>query len=78
VSIENPAGGPLAFFLRMSLVNGESKKRILPVFYRDNYVSIPPGEKQMFTIEHPPGVRSAGALVSISGWNVSEQHVRIE
>jgi hypothetical protein len=78
VSIQNPAGGPLAFFLRIALVNGESKKRILPVFYRDNFVTVLPGEKQTYTIEHSPGVNSAGAMVSISGWNVSERYIAIE
>ncbi len=78
VSIENPAGGPLAFFLRIALVSGKSRERILPVFYRDNYVSVAPGEKQTLSIEHSPQVSSAGALVSISGWNIDEEYLGIE
>jgi hypothetical protein len=78
VSFDNPAGGPLAFFLRIALVNGESRKRILPVFYGDNYVSVAPGEKRTLSIEYSPGVSSAGALVSISGWNVGLRYLSIE
>ena len=78
VSIENPPGGPLAFFLRISLVDPVSGKRVLPVFYSDNYISVPPGEKETITIECPPRVRTAGTCVSVSGWNVLEKQVRIE
>ena len=78
VSIDNPAGGPLAFFLRIALVSGESRKRILPVFYGDNYVSVAPGEKRTLSIEYSPGVSSAGALVSISGWNVGLRYLSVK
>ena len=78
VSIENPIGGPLAFFLRIALVSEGSKERILPVFYRDNYVSVMPGEKQILSIEHSPQVGPLDALVSISGWNVREEYLRID
>ncbi len=78
VSIENPAGGPLAFFLRIALVSAKARKRILPVFYHDNYLSIEPGGKQTLSIEHVPQVGSAEALVSIRGWNIDEGYLRIE
>jgi mannosylglycoprotein endo-beta-mannosidase len=78
VTIENPPGGPLAFFLRVSLVNEASGKRILPVFYSDNYISVLPDEKRTITIECPPRSRIPGALVSISGWNVPERRIRID
>jgi hypothetical protein len=78
VIIENPAGGPLAFFLRISLLDANSKKRILPVFYSDNYVSVEPGERQTYIIEHAPDAGPAGSLLSIKGWNVSEQFLGIE
>jgi mannosylglycoprotein endo-beta-mannosidase len=78
VTIENPAGGPLAFFIRISLVSESSKKRILPVFYSDNYVSVLRGEKRVFTIDHTPGLLSPDCRVSISGWNVEEEYLKIE
>lgn len=36
----NLAGAPVAFFNRLALLNPVARKRILPVFYADNYVSV--------------------------------------
>ena len=77
VRIDNPPGGPLAFFNRISLVDRKTKKRILPVYYSDNYVSTLPGEKTNITIEYLPDASSADAMVSIRGWNVSERYLDI-
>ncbi|MGA9119061.1 MAG: sugar-binding domain-containing protein [Bacteroidota bacterium] len=77
VKIENPAGGSLAFFNRLSLVDKTTKKRILPMFYSDNYVSVLPGEEKTVSIEYSPDVNASGAMVSISGWNVKERLVEI-
>ncbi len=78
VSIENPAGGPVAFFIRIALVNRETKKRLLPLFFSDNYVSVEPGEKRTFTLEDPQGKGTAGDLVSLSGWNVPPTYLTID
>ena len=40
VTLTNPANGPVNFFNRISLVDAGTKKRILPVFYDDNYFSV--------------------------------------
>jgi mannosylglycoprotein endo-beta-mannosidase len=73
VTLRNPAGGPVAFFNRVSLVDPATKKRVLPVFYSDNYVSVLPGESKTVTLDHPPGAGAAAALVSVRGWNVEER-----
>jgi hypothetical protein len=78
VSIENPPGGPLAFFLRTAVIRGSTRERILPVFYEDNYVSILPGEKRTLSIDFPPELVTLDDLVSIRGWNVREEYIRIE
>lgn len=78
VKIDNPAGGPLAFFNRVSLVDRKTKKRILPLFYSDNYISTLPGEKKTISIEFSTDVRTSDAMVSISGWNVTERYLDIE
>ncbi|MBN8854301.1 MAG: glycosyl hydrolase [Sphingobacteriales bacterium 50-39] len=70
VTLSNPAGGPVAFFNRLSLVDPATKKRILPVFYSDNYVSVPPGETRTITMEYRPVAGQASPLVSVEGWNV--------
>ncbi len=77
VEIDNPPGGPVAFFNRISLVNGITKKRILPVFYSDNYVSVLPGEKKTVFIDYTDKDYINNAEVSISGWNVDEKFVEI-
>jgi len=70
VTLTNPAGGPVAFFNRLSLVDPATKKRMLPVFYSDNYVSVPPGETKTITMEYRPVPGQAKPLVSVEGWNV--------
>ncbi len=78
VTIENPSNGPLAFFNRVSLVDTTTKKRILPVFYSDNYVSVLPGEEKKVYIDYTKNDNIDNAEVSISGWNVDEKFVEIK
>jgi hypothetical protein len=78
VRISNPANGPVAFFNRVSLVDSNTKKRILPVFYNDNYVSILPGEEKLVTISGKAIGKNANAVVTVSGWNLSEQIITIK
>lgn len=74
VTLTNPAGNPMAFFNRLSLVDGTTKARLLPVFYSDNYVSVAPGQQKTVIIDFTP--TPAGApMVSLEGWNVDEQFV---
>jgi len=76
VTLANPAGGPMAFFNRISLVDATTKTRMLPVFYSDNYLSVPPGEKKTVTVEYTPTTNAP--LVSLEGWNVPEQLTPIQ
>ncbi|HUI31878.1 MAG TPA: glycoside hydrolase family 2 TIM barrel-domain containing protein [Candidatus Acidoferrales bacterium] len=71
VTISDPAGGPVAFFNRISLVHSSTKKRILPVFYSDNYISILPGEAKTIFIDTKSDETMNG-VVSIKGWNVEQ------
>lgn len=75
VTISNPANGAVAFFNRVSVINTETKKRVLPVFYSDNYVSVLPGEQKTVTIDYAQAVGSPNMQVSLSGWNVKEQFI---
>ena len=72
VMMTNPGNGPVAFFNRVSLVDTQTKKRLLPVFYSDNYVSILPGEQKTITIDYTP-VAGNTPLVELRGWNVEKQ-----
>ena len=63
----------MAFFNRVSLVDADTKKRLLPVFYSDNYVSIPPGQQKKIMLSCD-GSRALQKLsVCISGWNTGER-----
>jgi mannosylglycoprotein endo-beta-mannosidase len=74
VKIENPAGNPLAFFNRVSLIDPATGKRILPVFYDDNYISVLPGASKTVTIEYSGNVKGQ---IAVYGWNVDKQTVDI-
>jgi mannosylglycoprotein endo-beta-mannosidase len=78
VTLTNNNDGPLAFFNRLSLVNADTKMRILPVFYSDNYISVLPGETKKIIIDYTPQKNAAKPLVSLSGWNISERVLTIE
>ncbi|MDJ1466492.1 glycoside hydrolase family 2 protein [Xanthocytophaga flava] len=76
--ISNPAGGAVAFFNRVALVDPKTKKRLLPVFFSDNYVSVLPGEEKTVVMEYTPDSQSAQPLVSLSGWNVEEKFIPVK
>ena len=73
-----PAGAPVAFFNRISLVDANGHHRLLPVFYSDNYVSILPGEQKTVTIDYDAARIKAKPVVSVSGWNLKEQIVEVK
>ena len=75
VAINNQSNGTAAFFNRVSLVNALTKKRILPVFYSDNYISLLPGQQKIIRLEYTPS--DTKVMVSLSGWNVKEQFAPI-
>ena len=72
VTLRNPAGHPVAFFNRVSLVDPVTHRRLLPVFYSDNYISVAPGESRTITLDYIPSADAAAPLVSVRGWNVEE------
>lgn len=76
VKISAPAGGPISFFNRLSLVDPATKKRILPVFYDDNYVSVLPGESRTVVLEYTPA-NSVRPMLALEGWNLPEQFINI-
>jgi mannosylglycoprotein endo-beta-mannosidase len=77
VTITNEKENPIAFFNRLSLVNTKTKRRILPAFYSDNYISVLPGESKKVTIDYEPAVND-NAAVEVKGWNVKERVIEIK
>ncbi|MCB0732092.1 MAG: hypothetical protein KDC88_13770 [Ignavibacteriae bacterium] len=78
VKLVNPKDETVAFFNRISLVDRKTKKRILPTFYSDNYISVLPGEEKIIFIDHKAEQNDKELAISISGWNVDEQYFAIE
>ncbi|MGI4727621.1 MAG: glycoside hydrolase family 2 protein [Janthinobacterium lividum] len=76
VTLSNPAKAPMAFFNRLSLVDASTHKRVLPVFYDDNYVSVLPGEQKKVVIENASKLNNP--QLSISGWNLPEQFINVK
>jgi len=57
-------------------VRADTKERILPVFYSDNYISVLPGETKKVQLSYTPaGIQKL--LLSVQGWNLKEQYIDI-
>jgi mannosylglycoprotein endo-beta-mannosidase len=67
VTLTNKRGGPLAFFNRVSLIDADTKERMLPAFYSDNYVTVLPGEQRRIVIDYKGKV--VKPQVTVEGWN---------
>lgn len=76
VTLSNPKQAPVAFFNRVSLINPQTKERVLPVFYSDNYVSVLPGEQKTVVIDYNLSV--VNPKVSVRGWNLVEHLVEVK
>lgn len=78
VTLKNPADNPVAFFIRVSLINPETGKRILPVFYDNNYVSVLPGKSKVVHISLDRANQATKNMqVSLSGWNVKAERIKL-
>ncbi|MFT4025022.1 MAG: glycoside hydrolase family 2 TIM barrel-domain containing protein, partial [Flavihumibacter sp.] len=71
VELQNAAGGPVAFFNRIAVIDKSTGKRVLPAFFSDNYVSVLPGAKKTIEIEI---INTATALqLEYYGWNTARR-----
>ncbi len=71
VSVTNP-GDTVALMAHLQLRGKNSGKRILPVFYSDNYLNLAPGETRTLTVE--AATRDLGndtPLLAIDGFNIA-------
>ncbi|MDE6418092.1 MAG: glycoside hydrolase family 2 [Duncaniella sp.] len=70
LTLHNPAKVP-ALMTHLQLRRSKSLGRVLPAFYRDNYISLLPGEKRSVTIEADDSdLDGENPLVYVDGWNV--------
>ena len=63
-------GDTLAFFIEMRIVGKKSQRSLTPVFWDDNYLSLPPHATKTFHAEFPNGEKPEFKL---RGWNVKAQ-----
>jgi exo-1,4-beta-D-glucosaminidase len=60
-------GDTLAFFIEMRIVGQKSQQSLTPVFWDDNYVSLPPHATKTFHAHFPNGGKPE---LKLHGWNV--------
>lgn len=81
VTLHNPTSS-VALMAHLQLRRKGSVKRVLPVYYSDNYVSLVPNETRLVKIEaDEKSLNGEDPLVLVDGWNVtvksSEQGVAV-
>ncbi|WP_442591067.1 glycoside hydrolase family 2 protein [Pedobacter sp. AW31-3R] len=76
VILTNPANSPVSFFNRIALVDAETKKRILPVFYDDNYFSILPGAEKKVIVEYTADKKTMPAI-TLTDYAGGEQTISV-
>ncbi len=60
-------GDTLAFFVEMRIVGAQSQQSLTPVFWSDNYVSLPPHTTKVFHAHFSKGEKP---VLKLRGWNV--------
>ena len=70
VTLANP-GTNVALMTHLILRDAATSKRILPVYYSDNYLSLLPGEKRDVTVTCAVKDATAAMKIGVEGWNVS-------
>jgi exo-1,4-beta-D-glucosaminidase len=72
LKVKNSADA-IAFFLFMDVVDQQTGKPILPIFWDDNYVTLLPGEERTYRAKY--FLRNSGGekpVIKVNGWNVDK------
>ncbi len=70
VTVKNPTPN-IALMTHLQLHQKGSGRRVLPVFYSDNYLSLAPGESRALTIEAATKDLSGEAALLVDGYNIN-------
>jgi hypothetical protein len=62
---------------KLTLIDAQTKSRILPAYYSDNYISLLPGESRTIEIEYPAAAGHSAAL-TLRGWNAVPQIIAVK
>jgi hypothetical protein len=73
VELENPGSVP-ALAAKLTAVDNDGK-RVLPVLYSDNYITVLPGEPRRVRVACPAGAQCS--RIQIRGWNVEPTTVSV-
>jgi beta-galactosidase/beta-glucuronidase len=73
--LHNPSSS-MALQTKLTLVD-KAGKRILPVYYSDNYINLVPGETRTIKISAGAQARLDRAQVKVRGWNVHRGEVSV-
>jgi exo-1,4-beta-D-glucosaminidase len=70
ITLKNPTD-KIAFFIELNVIDEQSGRSVLPIFWEDNYISLLPGETK--TISGRFSIADTGGekpLFILSGWNL--------
>ncbi len=70
VTVNNPTAN-IALLTHLQLHQKAGGRRVLPVFYSDNYLSLAPGESRALTIEAATKDLASDAALLVDGYNVN-------
>ncbi len=73
VTVSNSLAIP-ALAIRLTLRDAKTGRRVLPVYYEDNYISLLPGESRVIHIDGLPA--QVTPQVDFSGWNITPSSLR--
>ena len=77
VKIKNDKNNFFAFFNRISIVDKKTKRRILPAFSNNNYISVFYGWEKTMRITFKPE-QGVTPMVAIEGWNTGLRYIDIK
>lgn len=75
VSIDNRSG-VVAYFMRLSIVDGDGRL-VVPAMYSDNYLSLPPHGSRTITCDLSRLKTAKGCRLAVEGWNVQRQELKL-
>lgn len=58
----------ISFFNRVKVLDKETGKRMLPVHYSDNYLTLMPGDREEIEVDFPAGLPKDRIRIVIDSW----------
>jgi exo-1,4-beta-D-glucosaminidase len=78
ITIENPTKN-LAMMVHLQIRRGRGGEEVLPVFWRDNYLTVMPGERVELTATYSRSdLGGVAPFLTVDGWNVSSRAIELK